>query len=239
MTSGKTVRIALIHALEESVIPARTAFAEEWPEAFCFDLLDTSLAIDLADAGQLEPPMMERFDVLARYSAAYAGKAGRTQAILFTCSAFGPAIDALKANLSIPVLRPNEAAFEEALGLGDRIGLLVTYGPSLHALRNELLAMAQACGRQIRVEPILVDGALAALKAGDGALHDRLAAEACRNLGPVDALVLGQFSLARAAQAVRAVVSVPVLTTPGCAIRSLRARLESSSDTGAPSTQSN
>ena len=37
-------RIALIHALEESVLPARAAFDAEWPEAFCFDLLDASLA---------------------------------------------------------------------------------------------------------------------------------------------------------------------------------------------------
>ena len=41
-------RIALIHALEESVLPARAAFAAHWPEAHAFDLLDTSLATDLA-----------------------------------------------------------------------------------------------------------------------------------------------------------------------------------------------
>lgn len=226
MSSSEGVRIALIHALEESVLPARQAFAEHWPDAFCFDLLDTSLAIDLADVGRLESTMFDRFQDLAHYSLAYEGKAGRTQAILFTCSAFGPAIDAVKASLSIPVLRPNEAAFEEALELGDRIGLLVTYGPSLEALRDELSAMAEARGRQVQIESVLVDGALAALKSGNGPLHDQLAAQACRDLGPLDVLILGQFSLARAATAIQAIVPMPVLTTPGCAIRMLRQRLK-------------
>jgi Asp/Glu/hydantoin racemase len=228
MACAEPVRIALIHALEESVLPARQAFAEGWPEAFCFDLLDTSLAIDLAHAGQLEPSMMTRFETLARYCLAHDGRAGKTQAILFTCSAFGPAIDALKASLPVPVLRPNEAAFAEALEHGDRIALLVTYGPSLDALRNELLAMGRALGRTISVVPLLAEEALAALKAGDAERHDQLAAQACRGLTDVDALVLGQFSLARAAAAVQAVVSVAVLTTPGCAIRGLRTLLEPS-----------
>jgi Asp/Glu/hydantoin racemase len=222
-------RIALIHALEESVLPARAAFAEEWPEAFAFDLLDTSLAIDLAEAGTLDAAMMGRFQTLADYAVGSDGKAGQTQAILFTCSAFGPAIDAVKARMTMPVLRPNESAFEEALDRGSRLALVVTFGPSLAALEAELHVMAAARGREVTVTPILAEGALAALKAGDGTTHDRLAMEACRKMGEVDAVVLGQFSLARAAAQVQSVTSAPVLTTPGCAVRALRARLESRS----------
>jgi Asp/Glu/hydantoin racemase len=233
MSQNETVRIALIHALEESVVPARQAFAEAWPEAFCFDLLDTSLAIDLAAAGRLDESMMTRFETLARYSLANQGKAGATEAILFTCSAFGPAIDALKPLLPVPVLRPNEAAFEQALEQGTRIGLVVTYDPSLASLRDELLAMARQRGRAVEVVPILAAGALAALKAGDGKRHDELVASACGAFGDLDVVVLGQFSLARAAAAVKGVVSAPVLTTPGCAVKGLRRRVESNSSSHA------
>lgn len=222
MQPAEPVRVALIHALQESLLPARQAFAKEWPEAFCFDLLDSSLAVDLADAGQLDSAMLERFETLAHYSLAYAGKAGNTQAIMFTCSAFGPAIDVVKGLVDVPVLRPNESAFVQALEYGDTIGLLVTYGPALESLRAELEEMASEYGRSITVKPLLAGGALDALKAGDGKLHDRLAAQACAGLGDVDVLVLGQFSLARAAQAIRQVVSAPVLTTPDCAVRTLR-----------------
>src|SRR5450631_4118315 len=104
-----SVRIALIHALSESVEPARAAFAEQWPEAYCFDLFDTSLADDRADRAEIDPTMIERFISLAAYARSTVGRGGKTAGILFTCSAFGPAIDAVKACSTFPVLRPNEA----------------------------------------------------------------------------------------------------------------------------------
>lgn len=219
-------RIALIHALEESVMPARETFAKEWPEAFCFDLLDTSLAIDLAEAGKLDDDMMARFSELADYAARTTGKADKTDAILFTCSAFGPAIDAVKRQLSIPVLRPNESAFADAIIMGSRIGLMVTFGPSLPALKAELEAMAAEQGKTISIHPILVEGALAALKNGDANTHNRLAADACAQLpDDLDVLVLGQFSLAKAAPSIRERLTIPVLTTPESAVKALRDRL--------------
>jgi Asp/Glu/hydantoin racemase len=222
MAEGKRTRIALIHALTESVLPAHQAFRALWPEAYCFDLLDTSLSGDLAAGERLEDGIADRIRKLAEYAAASQGEAGETQALLFTCSAFGPAIDAVKDHVSIPVLRPNEAAFEQALALGNRIGLAVTFGPSFSSLRDELLSMASQRGQRIEVVPVLVEGALAALKAGNGDEHDRLAAEACRRLPPVDTLVLGQFSLARAADAVRDCIAAPVLTTPSSAVTALQ-----------------
>lgn len=218
-------RIALIHALEESVLPARRAFAELWPEAFCFDLLDTSLAIDLAHAGRLDAAMMARFQSLAGYATGSTGLGGRTQGILFTCSAFGPAIDAVKARSPIPVWRPNEAAFAEALKAGPKIALVVTFGPSLPSLMGELQAMAVAAGKAVQITPVLADGALAALKAGDGAAHDAAVLRACAGLAPQDCLLLGQFSLARAAAVLAPNVDCPILTTPGCAVTALRDRL--------------
>ncbi len=212
-------RIALIHALEESVKPARAAFAAHWPEAKAFDLLDTSLATDLAARGRLDAAMTERFLTLARYAAATEATKGPARAILFTCSAFGPAIDAVKRALPIPVLRPNESAFAEALALGGRIGLMVTFAPSLPSLTQEIREMA---GAPVEVTGVMVEGALAALKAGDGATHDRLAAEAAVKLTGIDTLILGQFSLARARPAIEAATGLRVVTTPEAAIRGLK-----------------
>jgi len=221
-------RIALIHALEESVAPIHAAFREAWPEAYAFDLLDSSLAIDRAYAGTLDVAMRQRFATLADYAAASEGFAGPTSGILFTCSAFGPAIDSVKARLTIPVLRPNESAFEQALAIGEEIGLIVSFGPSEASLRYELEEMARAASRKVRVRTVLAEGALQALKSGDGGRHDALVADAAHRLGDVPVVVLGQFSMARAAGMVRRVVSAPVLTTPDCAVRALRALLTSS-----------
>ncbi|MBY5989095.1 aspartate/glutamate racemase family protein [Roseovarius atlanticus] len=218
-------RIALIHALEESVAPIRAAFQSHWPEAYAFDLLDTSLAVDRAHAGSLDAAMMKRFASLTEYAMSADGLAGRAEGILFTCSAFGPAIDAVKARFHIPILRPNEAAFEQAIKLGRSIGLAVTFGPSEASLRTELEHMAAARGHKIEVRSVFVEDALDALKSGDGYGHDVRVAEAVRQFDDVDVVVLGQFSMARAAEKARDVVSAPVLTTPEASVRAIRSRL--------------
>jgi Asp/Glu/hydantoin racemase len=216
-------RIALIHALGESVAPTHAALARCWPEAYAFDLLDTSLAADRAHEGELTAGMFDRFQTLATYAAAASGVNGRTAGILFTCSAFGPAIDAVKRRASIPVLKPNEAAFAEALHCGSRIGLIVSFTPSAAALEAELRDMAAAQDRPVTVTTIVAEAALAALKGGEAGRHDEIVADCARRLGGVDALVLGQFSMARAAPAVAATgFGGRIITTPDAAVCALR-----------------
>jgi Asp/Glu/hydantoin racemase len=221
-------RIALVHALAESLPPIHQAFADYWPEAITFDVFDSSLAPDLAHTGQLDISMVRRFLTLGRYAAASEGEGGRTAGILFTCSAFGPAIDAVKATLNIPVLRPNEATFNRALEMGSHIGLLVTFPPSLPALEAELRQMASERGMRVSITSRVIEGALAALKSGDGETHDQLAAAVAADMPPTDCLILGQFSLAQAEPAVQAAVSCPVLTTPRSAVEQLRSMLTAS-----------
>jgi Asp/Glu/hydantoin racemase len=223
MTVKNAPRIGLVHALEESVAPARRAFAELWPEAQIFDLLDTSLAPDLAAAGLLTGAMTERFRTLGRYAAGLDRAEDRADGLLFTCSAFGPAIEAVKRDLPIPVFRPNEAAFDRAIATARRIGLIVTFAPSLGALSSELYQMAEIARRDIAIVGVIAEGALNALKAGDGDRHDELIDAAARGLPSVDLLLLGQFSAARAAPLLRQWANCPVLTTPECAVEALRA----------------
>lgn len=225
MTETTGPRIALIHALAESLAPIHAAFAELWPEAAIFDLFDSSLAPDRALAGACDAAMVRRFQTLADYATESEGVGGQAGAILFTCSAFGPAIDAVQQRQAMPVLKPNEAAFAEALRHGRRIGLCVTFPPSLQSLADELRQMAEAQAQSIEITPILVEGAMAALKAGDGVRHDLLVRQSCSELPDLDALVLGQFSLARAAVPLGQDHSVPIITTPHSAVRALKVRM--------------
>jgi predicted metal-dependent phosphoesterase TrpH len=74
--------------------------------------------------------------------------------------------------------------------------------------------------------PRYVEGALDALDAGDASTHDRLVAEAARDLGDCDVIALAQFSLTRAAKAVEKEAGKTVLTAPASAVRKLRALLD-------------
>src|SRR2546423_6448656 len=157
------MRITLVHALKHSIVPIEASFARLWPEARLMNLLDDSLSADLARDGRLTDAMTERFLALGRYAAGTG-----SDAILFTCSAFGPCIEAVAhAHAPMPVLKPNEAMIEEAVRMGKRIGLLSTFPPTLVSMPPEFPASVQ-------VVPKLADGALAALDHGDRATHDRL-----------------------------------------------------------------
>jgi hypothetical protein len=211
------MRIALIHALAHSLAPIEAAFARLWPEVRRTNLLDDSLSADLARDGALTPAMTQRFLTLARYAAG-TGADG----ILFTCSAFGPCIEACAAELApMPVLKPNEAMIEEALALAGpqgRVGLMASFAPTLASMPPEFAAAAPG----ITLVPCLAEGSLAALDRGDGAEPDRLAAVAAAALRGCDAIALSQFSLARAAEAVAQATGRPVLTTPDSAVRKLK-----------------
>jgi hypothetical protein len=208
------MRIALIHALRHSPPPIEEAFGRLWPEPTLMNLLDDSLSADLARDGANKPAMTERFLRLGRYA-----RDTGADGILFTCSAFGPCIDAVKRDLpGIPVLKPNEAMIEEASAHGPHIGLMATFAPTLASMPAEFPS-------GVTLAPLLIEGALAALDRSDGAEHDRLAAEAATGLRDCDAIALAQFSLARAASAVAAATGRPVLTTPDSAVRKLRALL--------------
>ncbi|EFK12012.1 Asp/Glu/Hydantoin racemase [delta proteobacterium NaphS2] len=218
----------LIHALTESLEPIHRAFSVNWPEAEIYDLLDSSLSADhAANRGMLDTRMMERFKTLGRYAARTGSGDRATHGILFTCSAFGKAIEAVKREIQIPVLTPNEAAFAAAIKVGQHIGLLTTFEPSLPALSAEMHAVARRSGVPLELETRVIPDALTALRQGRPEIHDTLIAEAASALGPLDVAVLGQFSMARAAKAVVSRVTAPVITTPDSAVQELRRILES------------
>jgi Asp/Glu/hydantoin racemase len=222
-------RIMLIHAVSEAIPPIHTAFKSLWPQADAYDLLDASLTPDLtASGGKVDATMAKRFVELGRYAAA-AGVMGRqTDAILFTCSAFGPAMDAVKESLPIPVLKPNEGAFERALDAGSRIGVLVTFAPALEPLLEELRAMSQSRGVRVMIDGRVATGALEALRRSRLQDHDELVCHAIKTMSDQDVIVLGQFSTARAASAARACTKALVLTMPESAVEKLKETVSSS-----------
>jgi Asp/Glu/hydantoin racemase len=211
------MRITLIHALKHSIAPIETAFADAWPEARLMNLLDDSLSADLARDGKLSEAMTDRFLALGDYAATTGA-----DAILFTCSAFGPCIEAVaRTHAPMPVLKPNEAMIERAVTMGRRIGLLSTFPPTLQSMPPEFPASVQ-------VVPKLAEGALAALDRGDRATHDRLIAKASRNLRDCDVIALAQFSIASTAQMVADATGKPVVTTPDSAVAKLKRLLAKS-----------
>ena len=220
-------KIALIHATALAMAPVAVAFDRLWPEARRMNLLDDRLSQDLALAGVLDDAMMARFHTLAQYA-----KRCGADAILFTCSAFGPAIDSVKQSIGLPTLNPNEAMFDEALALcrtiavaretPAKVSLMTTFVPSAAPLVLELEAAAHLLNMPLVIDTACATGAMEALIKGNGETHDRLIVERAASFEKCDVLLLGQFSMARAQPAVAKRVGRPVLTSPDSAVQRLK-----------------
>jgi Asp/Glu/hydantoin racemase len=190
------------------------AFRTHWPEARAVSLLDESLQLDAANHDYDGPAFSERIVTLAKYQVA-TGAAG----LLFTCSAFSDAIKAAGRALDVPVLRPDEAAIEHALAIGKPVRVLCTFAPTFPVVKKLVAEFREDPAQPVTFE--LVEGALKAMRKGDSARHDALIAEAAaRASEPV--LVLGQYSMARAAGLVEKQAGRPPITGPAHAVQMLR-----------------
>ncbi|WP_312042702.1 aspartate/glutamate racemase family protein [Erwinia sp.] len=211
-------RIILLHATPVAMAPIHNAFSDIWPEAETVNLLDDGLSLDRARESELSAGLTERFVQLGKY-----GFAQQAQGILVTCSAFGPAIDRLSEALPVPVHKPNEAMFMEAVAQGNHIGMLATFGPAVETMTEEFNDYVAQQGSAAKLTTLLVAEAIDLLKKGDAESHNRLVAARAKELAHCDVIMLAHFSTSRAAESVRQQVTIPVLTAPHAAVKRMKA----------------
>lgn len=213
-------RIGVIHATRLSIEPLEAAFNRHWPKAARAHLLDESLLQDRRAAGKLTPALYARIAALANHS--YDSGA---RFILFSCSAFGPAIEAARSQMDVPVLKPYEAMVEAALDAGPRVVALSTFAPTLGELAQEVEAVAAKRGIKVQLRTHAAEAALPALEAGRADEHDAIVAQAAEQFEDCDALMLAQYSTASATRLIRAIPGRKVLTSPDTAVEQLKKRL--------------
>ncbi|MER9107150.1 aspartate/glutamate racemase family protein [Mesorhizobium sp. M0848] len=214
---SKLFRIALIHATPVAIEPILDAFRATWPEAEPINILDESLALDRAKAAEISNQLIERIVSLTEY-----GVSTGSTAVLFTCSAFGPAIEYAASKVEVPVLKPNEAMFEAAIARGGKTAMLYTFAPAKESMEQEFREEARKLGAAAEIISFFVPGAIDAVRVGDVATHNRLIAEAATCLSGFEAVTLAQFSMARALSDVQAATTIPVLSSPEQAVAKLR-----------------
>ena len=205
-------QLALIHTVR-SLVPVFGALTRELaPDVTTTDLVDEALLEEAIAAGEVPRATAER---LERHVAA-ALEAG-ADAVLVTCSSMGGVVDELRARHGWPLMRVDEAMVDAALTAGPRIGVVATLGSTLQPTAHLVRRRATEVGREateIHVVTRLVDGAFAALKAGDVDAHDAAVRGALRDLLPqVHAIVLAQASMARVAGTLEP-GGTPILASP-------------------------
>lgn len=192
--------IGFVHTVL-SLPPTFTQLAEELvPEADVFHIADETLLSNTRREGRLTPATRRR--VLGYVeSAAEAG----ADLVVVTCSSIGPAVDASRAFLDVPVLRIDEPMADEAVRLGSRIGVVATLSTTLEPTAELVRRRAREAGKDVEVTAYLCEGAFGSDR------HDELVREGiAKAASESDVVVLAQASMARVAGD----APVPVLSSP-------------------------
>jgi Asp/Glu/hydantoin racemase len=223
-THSENPLIALVSAVTAAIPPTQAALADALPAARVWNILDDRLLQDAGDAGGVTPELAERMKRLIRH-AVTEGADG----VLLTCSMYGPVAHQIAAELHIPVFAPDDAAFHATIegGYGTVLLLSSAAGP-LADSEARLAAAAVDAGITLHIVGAVAEGASRATSAGDleglvAALH----AAVQESSAEPDAILLGQYSIAPAADRLAELTGVPVLAGPQRAAAALHAALTS------------
>ncbi|MFF5251001.1 aspartate/glutamate racemase family protein [Streptomyces leeuwenhoekii] len=221
----------MIHAVPAAHRIAEEAFAREFPQATVWNVLDDRLLEDARHAGGLTGPLRRRMLRLIGHV-----MDGGAQALLLTCSSYGEVVDTARTLWKVPALKSDEAMFKAALaGPYLRIAVVASTPPAVPAAVAQLEALIPALrpDRPLDLVTALSEEAAAADDPESVARH---LADALYAAGgtDADAVLLAQYSLTPARDALADLVGVPVLDGAGAAARELRGLLSPGEQPVAP-----
>jgi len=189
-------------------------FAEIMPEVRLINILDDSLLPDVMAEMSISNNVTKRLCLYV-----LAAEAAGADAVLSLCSSMGPAIDAARKLVNIPVIKIDDAHTEKAVHAAKRIGVLATAGTTLGPTVALLKEKAAILGKEVEIRPSLAGSAFEALMKGDKEQHDALVLETATQMASsVDLILFAQASMTRLASAVQTATGLTVLTSPRLAI---------------------
>lgn len=204
-------RLALIHTAS-FLAPLFTDLCKKAGEDIeVFNIVDESLIGNTIAANKLTPVTSKRVATYIQ-SAEEAG----ADVILVTCSSIGPAVEAARPFVNVPVLRIDQPMADQAVQTGQKIGVIATLSTTLEPTTALVEARAKAQNKTIEIVPTLCEGAFQAVISGDTETHDRIVGEGLRKLIPqVDIIVLAQASMARVVDTLsESEKTIPILSSP-------------------------
>ena len=208
----KPKTLGLIHT-SATLIPVFQGLAQKYlPGTQLFNIVDDSLVKNIISRGGEAGPAIYKRVLDYVKSAEDAG----ADYILVTCSSIGAAVEAAAEKVAVPVLRVDQPMADLAVKTGKRIGVIATLQTTLQPTADLVERRAKLANKEIELKAALCEGVFDALMAGDAAKHDRLVADALKQLArEVDVILLAQASMARVVDTLsEADKCVPILTSP-------------------------
>ncbi|MCL6543660.1 MAG: aspartate/glutamate racemase family protein [Bryobacteraceae bacterium] len=203
------MHLALIHTSPAAITPLARYYAEHEPEWRLTHLLDDGILHLFRESREsdIEAALASLVERAAGYGA---------RAAIVTCSAVTPALlSRLQMRSPMPLIKIDEPMARAAVSQARRIGVLISFPPTLQPTVSLLEDTAASLGRRVEIVPQVCDGAYAALLAGDTATHDRILHSGARQLTAqsAEAIVLAQVSMAHLRDELAEALSLPVFSS--------------------------
>jgi len=213
--------VALIHPWAD-LVPLLTEVAHEvMADAELIHMVDEGIPRLVAEAGGITEPATRR---LCGY--AMNAHEAKADAVMLTSPVFGPALDAVRSVVGIPVVRIDAAMVESAVQFGTNVGVLATSPLTLEPTLALLLERADAKGKDVALDSRVSEEAGAALARQDREAYERIVSEEAAQLAGNDCVVLADVMMHRALRAASERVRVPVLASPQLGFEDLAKKLD-------------
>ena len=212
--------VVIIHTSGVSIQDLNDLFKEIVPEATVRNIMDDSLLAEVMREGHATPGVAERMSAYIK-----AAESLGADLIFNQCSSVAETVDPMRDKVRCPILKVDQAMAEKAVSLGSTIAVVATVastcGPSVRLVESA----ARAAGKEVRVFPVLVDGALALLMQGNRAEHNKLVLAAVEKAQQeADVIVLAQGSMVALLPEL-AHITKPVLASPRLGVERARREL--------------
>jgi Asp/Glu/hydantoin racemase len=208
--------VAVIHTTPVTIEPLKALIAERL-DVEVINFVDDSI---LPQLQRSEGDLSSVARRLIQY-AKFAEELG-VQAVLNACSSVGPLVSELRAAVSIPVIRIDEAMAQSAVTCASDIGVAATLATTLSPTAELLQVQADLANKAIHLETRLVNEAYQCLLRGDKEGHDAVLARELRNFAQqVDIVVLAQASMARVVETLEPELQSKFLLSPRMGVEAL------------------
>ena len=210
------MRVTMIHAVTESILPVRLAFRDEFPEAEVINVLDEGLLFDFDN--QITPQLRRRMSNLIGYC-----QDNHADAIGLACSVYAPVVDSARNLVNVPLVSSYGPVMSHAVAAGPRVGMIASVAATILDSEYYLRLAAEEAGKPVEPVLCLAEDLIAVMRTeGQSGLERRLEEEVMKLAPDVDVVLLTQFSFAAALAHLQIVSPVPVLSAPHSSARTLK-----------------
>lgn len=220
--TGEGPLVAMIHSTTAAMEPATAAFAERFPQARLWHLLDDRLILEAEAAGGVVPRLRRRMLGLIGHAVT-----NGANGVLMTCSQYGPVAGVAMTRWPAPVMGSDQAMFEHVAALGPaHVVVLASLESSAIDSPERLRVILADADVPTQVSGVFCPGAATAVTRGDRTgLLRALVAGAAPHLDDADLFVIAQYSLTSVTDELEAALGTTVLSPTNLAAEGLRLRL--------------